>query len=289
MFCEKKDKYKKSSKNRENLTQARQLRTDITVRNSAELKMDSHVLALLSRELTAAEAHYHCSCYRQYTKVTSTSAEVSKQNENTIDEPYINADAAALVKLFNYIRNDIFVNKSIRELSKLNERLKAFMLDSGIEELKPSTSKHLRRTLENEFKDTLHMIQTESSKVVVYPDNLTRDELALICFNLERHCPREVSVIEVARMATKVHQSVKDHFSDQQEWPPNVSSLLAGSTEVPEIIDTFLHLLFSGTDSPLTVRMTWLKRSVAQHLVFAITRCRFKAVKSLLTLTLNPN
>ena len=185
MFCKKKDKYKKSSKNRENLTQARQLTTDITVRNSAELKMDSRVLALLSRELTAAEAHFHCSCYRQYTKVTSTSAEVSKQNENTIDEPYINADAAALIKLFNYIRNDIFVNKSIRELSKLNERLKAFMLDRGIEELKPSTSKHLRRTLENEFKDTLHMIQTESSKVVVYPDNLTRDELALICFNLE--------------------------------------------------------------------------------------------------------
>ena len=73
------------------------------------------------------------------------------------------------------------------------------MLDSGIEEIKPSISKHLRRKLENEFKDTLHMIQTESNKVVVYPDSPTRDELALICFNLEkevamlRHCPREVA------------------------------------------------------------------------------------------------
>lgn len=117
------------------------------------------------------------------------------------------------------------------------------MLDSGIEELKPYTSKHLGRKLENEFKDTLHMIQTESNKIVVYPD-LTRDELALICFNLEkevtllRHCPKEVDVTEVARMATKLRQSVKDHFSDQQERPPNVSSLLAGSTEVPEVIDT---------------------------------------------------
>ena len=132
------------------------------------------------------------------------------------------------------------------------------------------------------------MIQTESNKVVVYPDNLTRDELALICFNLEkevtvlRHCPRGVGVTEVARMATKVRQSVKDHFSDQQEWPPNVSSLLAGSTEVPEVIDTFLHHLFSGSDSPLTKRMTWLKRSVAQDLVFAITRGRFKPAKHIL-------
>ena len=115
MFCEKRDKYKKGSKTRENLTQARQLRTDISVGNSTELRMDSRVLALLSRELTATEVHYHRSCYRQYTKVTSTSAEVSKQNENTIDEPYDNAEAAALVKLFNYIRNDIFVNKQIAD------------------------------------------------------------------------------------------------------------------------------------------------------------------------------
>jgi len=80
IFCEKKEKYKKGSKTRESLTQARQLRTDISVRNSAELKMDSRVLALLSRELTAAEAHYHRSCYRQYTNVGSDSAEVSQRN-----------------------------------------------------------------------------------------------------------------------------------------------------------------------------------------------------------------
>ena len=97
------------------------------------------------------------------------------------------------------------------------------------------------------------MIQKESNKVVVYPDNrLTRDELALICFNLGkevtllRHCPREVGVTEVARMATEERQSVKDHFSDQQEWPPNVSSLQGGSTEVPEVVDTFLHHLFNN-------------------------------------------
>ena len=57
----------------------------------------------------------------------------------------------------------MFVNKSIIELSKLNKKLKAFMLDSGMEEIKPSTSKHLRRKLENKFNDTLHMIQTDSN------------------------------------------------------------------------------------------------------------------------------
>ena len=127
MFCEKKDKYK-GSKTRESLTQARQLRTDISGRTLAELKMDSRVLAHLTSELTAADAHYHRSCYQQYTNVSSTSAGIStQQNQNTMDDLYGNAEVAALIKSFNYIRNDIFVNKSIKELSKLNERLDAFM------------------------------------------------------------------------------------------------------------------------------------------------------------------
>ena len=68
--------------------------------------MDSRVLALLSRELIAAEAHYHRSWYRQYTNISSASGELStEQDENTIDESYANAEGVALAKLFDYIRN----------------------------------------------------------------------------------------------------------------------------------------------------------------------------------------
>ena len=42
MLCKKKDKYKKGSKTRENLTQARQLHTDKSVRNSEELLMQKN-------------------------------------------------------------------------------------------------------------------------------------------------------------------------------------------------------------------------------------------------------
>lgn len=70
--------------------------------------------------------------------------------------------------------------------------------------------------------------------------------------------------MEVAHIATQVCQSVKGHFNDKQEWLPNISSLQGGGTEVPAIVDTFLHHLFSGSDSSLTERVTWLKHSVAQ-------------------------
>ena len=73
--------------------------------------------------------------------------------------------------------------------------------------------------------------------------------------------------MEVPCIATQVRQSVEEHLNEQQEWLPNVSSLQGGHTEVPAIVDTFLHHLFSGSDSPLTERMTWLKHSVVGRCV----------------------
>ena len=45
------------------------LRADETQRKCAILKGDEKILALTSRDIVAAEAHYHCSCYKIYTKV----------------------------------------------------------------------------------------------------------------------------------------------------------------------------------------------------------------------------
>ena len=87
IFCGKKDKYKRGSKSRENLTQARQFRTDVTVRNAAEIKNGTKVLAILSRELVAAEAHYHRTCYRQYININNPTTEPA-EGEEMVDLAY---------------------------------------------------------------------------------------------------------------------------------------------------------------------------------------------------------
>lgn len=58
----------KGKRTREPLTQCRDLRSDHTIRNSAIAKVDERMLAIVSRELVAAEAHYHRSCYREYVR-----------------------------------------------------------------------------------------------------------------------------------------------------------------------------------------------------------------------------
>jgi len=87
-------------------------------------------------------------------------------------------------------------------------------------------------------------------------------------------------------MALMVHESIKDHLSDQQEWLPNVSTLKGHRTEVSEAVNTFHHHPFSGSASPLAHRIALLKNSVVQGLVFAIMRGRLKPAKHIL-LSLN--
>lgn len=65
-------KYKKGSKTRELLYKSVEFRSDATVRQIAEQRMDTKIIAITSRELVAAEAHYHKSCYRDYTRTRET-------------------------------------------------------------------------------------------------------------------------------------------------------------------------------------------------------------------------
>lgn len=67
IFCEK-GNYVRSSNSREKLVTATQLRVDETLRNIATEKFDHKIMALTSREIVAAEAHYHRSCYSRYTR-----------------------------------------------------------------------------------------------------------------------------------------------------------------------------------------------------------------------------
>ena len=67
IFCQK-SKYKKGENTRERLVTCCELRVDKTLYDKAVEKRDSQMLGILSRELVAAEAHYHRSCYRDYIK-----------------------------------------------------------------------------------------------------------------------------------------------------------------------------------------------------------------------------
>ena len=58
----------KRKRTREPLTKCAELRSNETICQAAVAKNDNKILALTSKDLVAAEGHYHRSCYRKYTK-----------------------------------------------------------------------------------------------------------------------------------------------------------------------------------------------------------------------------
>ena len=61
-------KYLHGTKSREPLSQSLEFRSDEKVREAAVQRMDQNILAITSRDIVSAKAHYHKSCYRNYTR-----------------------------------------------------------------------------------------------------------------------------------------------------------------------------------------------------------------------------
>ena len=143
IFCEKKSKYIKSSRNREHLIQCTDLRADDSIRTIAISKGDTRIIALVSRELVAAEACYHRSCYRDYTRPkTNNSNEIQNRDED--DDWYKKIENQAYEKLFVFIRS-LLENPRLIKLTELRDLLICHMNSLGINEISESTKKYIRR------------------------------------------------------------------------------------------------------------------------------------------------
>ena len=72
IFFEKKSKCLKGTRNREPLLKCRDLRADHPIRKSAKEKKESRILAIASREIVAAKACYHRTCYKGSTRAEAS-------------------------------------------------------------------------------------------------------------------------------------------------------------------------------------------------------------------------
>ena len=141
IFCEKSNKYIKNSRTRETLVQANELRADKKVRAVATARMDEKILAITSRELVAAEAHYHRTCYRDYTRAYYSKS--SKEVVDDDDQSYSKIESDAFQMLFDSIRSDLFTSPRIVPMMDLTAQLVDFMKDQGVEEVWGGTKKHM--------------------------------------------------------------------------------------------------------------------------------------------------
>jgi hypothetical protein len=282
IFCQKDSKYLKGSRSCEALTQFVELRADDMVRNAALRKVDERILTLVSRDFVAAEAQYHRSCYRLYTKDSKPSGEIDSPEP----DPYTEAEYEAYVMLFAHVRNDLFSSPRVIRMTDLTCKLTQFMQSLGIENLKEYTKKHIRPKLESDFVNSRFIIN-DNGKLLVFPDNLSRDKLAkenlalsekLKVYTDDGKCIDQLLLRAALYLRDEVKRSTK-----KQQWPPLPEELDESYLPLPDALTKFYNILLSGESKNTSDRTQRLTNSFAEDCVYGITGGRQKSSKHILT------
>ena len=196
---------------REKLIQCIDLRADENIRKTALAKNDSKLLAIVSRDLVAAEACYHGTCYREYTRPKPETGTSSTLSFTSQDDEYACTESAAYEKLFDYVRNNVLVTPNLIRLTDLTQTMISYMKDLGIKETKESSKTHLRRKLEAEFGSLLQFEDLlGNNRVFIIPVNLSRLQLAKEVARLQQlQCEGQASLMDdIRRVALEVRKAI---------------------------------------------------------------------------------
>ncbi|KAL9977627.1 hypothetical protein ACROYT_G015055 [Oculina patagonica] len=247
------------------------------------------MIAVVSRELVAAEAWYHRSCYRHYTRPTVTEC----VEEEEAADSYARIESKAYEMLFDYIRFDLLENPRLVKLTELTDVLLSAMRSFGVSQIKDSTKKHLKRRLEQEFCSVLHFEDLlENNKQFVIPDNISRLQLARETAQvLQNHLSQQGISTSRNRIEEikKVGLYIRDAIISQDakmSWPPQPSELAENAVNIPEELEVFLHTVLTGSvnrpEEGYSARVQRLINSFSQDIVFGVSGGRQKPPKQIL-------
>jgi len=133
--------------------------------------MDNKILAVTSRELVAAEAHYHKTCYRDYTREYYSQPSSKSATAEDGGRTYADVEDDAYQMLFANIRDDWFPNPRVLTMVELTASLVLYMTAHGVEEVQASTKKHIRLKLQGKFGENLLIFPDDTGNLLGITDN----------------------------------------------------------------------------------------------------------------------
>ena len=283
IFCGKK-KYVRGTNSREKLVKATQLRVDQTLREKAISKCDENILAITSWDIVAAEAHYHRSCCRDYTRPEK----IQDDQAAGINQEELVPEQEAFFDLFQYIGAEVIEKQLVVSMTELTRKLESFYQSRGVDELIESTKKHMRRKIEAVFGSALDIFPDAKNKLLIISENLSRQETvkANVLLKQELEILKSKSTDSqkvIDQCATYIRHWIFD-IKWQTPWPIHLSDLNAESFPVPENLSRFLIGLLTsdpGINSP-SERVKTLVNSFSQDIIYATTCGQTKPPKQIL-------
>ena len=238
----------------------------------------------MSRELVAAEAWYHRSCYREYTRppnetstVNTTGAASEEETEDLRNE--------AFEELFAYIRSDLLKNPRLISMVELKEMLLSFKRAKVISSEAPA--KNLKRKLKAEFGEVLQFEDLlDNNKLIIIQSTLSKVHLAKECLELTKQLEKKSSSSDakIKETGLSIREAVRNH-KIESHWPPKPSDFCENAVSLPEKLETFLYILLTGNPQPpveYPLRIQRLVNSFGQDIGYAVTAGNQKPPKQVL-------
>ena len=133
-------------------------------------------------------------------------------------------------------------------MTNLTNILTESMLSLGVQDILPQTKKHIRRKLESEFKKSLEIFSDEKGRLLVVPENLSKEMLVIKNSQLAT----EIDVLKsesrsdmVEQCALLIRSDIKQSKEDNP-WPPQPDQLTNTYLKVPDSVSNFLTVLLTG-------------------------------------------
>ena len=284
IFCEK-TKMMKGSLSREKLVKATQLRVDDTLRKCSIERRDAKIMALTCRDVVAAEAHYHRSCYRNYTRTNTKTKEIDTSEENR--NHYSEVEQESYEELIRYIKVSVIPNQQIVPLTSLTEKLQSIMILKGIHEVKDYTKKNIKRNIVRYLKNSISIYPDSKGKLLVVHHTVTVKNLIKENQNLQaeiEHWKTRSNINNLLDLASNhLRNKIKNDLTESP-WPCHPSDVDPDSYQVPDYLQRFFMGLLTGNaanENP-SPRVNRLINQFSQDLVYAVTYGQQKTAKHVL-------
>ena len=234
-----------------------------------------------NHDLIAAEAHYHVTCYKLFTRVRPGKPMSIEKDEQ--EDEYCIKEALSLEKLFHYIRNEVIAKEQVTTLVDLTSKLVQFLREAGLQQILDSTKKHLKRKLVSEFRSAISMFPNERGRIIFLPVNVSASKLASEIVELKQELKQyrieSEKSSKIAKYAALLLRSEAKSFQSPLAWPPLVSQLQSNDFPLPRHLNMFVTTLLGINEEKVCTPRT---ASLGQDILYMVSKGKCMTPKHVL-------
>ena len=231
IFCLKNSKYKNRTK--EKLRLCCEFRSVTAIRTAPEPKNNFRILGLLSEDLIAREGKYYQSCYVHFTRCNYTEKEKEVPQSSKDENLYKEFELQAFQEAVKYCHSLINECPRVIKFNSLARMMEDVLKNNNVTP-KVSTKKNLRRNIENTFSKKFIFVNIYRI-LYLYPNTLTMETLVADFISIQ------------SAAAVDIRKQIKQ-MQDEIPWPPEPQNHFPDQFKMPEDLETFLDVLYSGSN-----------------------------------------